>query len=117
MAPSTAALCWCAHCGAVRRLRAEGELASCGTCGRVLLELRGDAAAVAAPRRQRQRRRTESSAATAGRRKMGADVVGARAGREEISDAESTAAPAKHGASMVATSTGLEEEEDRRIEI
>ncbi|CAN6333190.1 unnamed protein product [Urochloa humidicola] len=40
----SAAVCWCAHCGALRRLRAEGDYASCGACGKVLLELRGDAA-------------------------------------------------------------------------
>ncbi|RLN01107.1 hypothetical protein C2845_PM06G22580 [Panicum miliaceum] len=45
---------WCGHCGAVRRLRAEDEFASCSSCGKVLLELRGVGAAAAAPRRRRR---------------------------------------------------------------
>ncbi|RCV17842.1 hypothetical protein SETIT_3G252200v2 [Setaria italica] len=89
MAPS--AMCWCAHCGAVRRLRAEGEFASCSSCGRVLLELRGDAAsAAAAPRSLLQRRRRRRrEARTVGRAHTGPEV-GARTGRGDISDAEST---------------------------
>ncbi|KAF8719849.1 hypothetical protein HU200_024608 [Digitaria exilis] len=87
-------LCWCAHCGAVRRLRAEGEFASCASCGRVLLELRKDAAVAAAgaPRsllRQRRCRKRRREARTVGRGHAGPDV-GARTGRGEISDAEST---------------------------
>ncbi|RLM52878.1 hypothetical protein C2845_PMPSC011945 [Panicum miliaceum] len=90
MAPS--ALCWCAHCGAVRRLRAEGDFASCASCGRVLLELRGDAAAAAAARllrQQRCRRKRRGEARTVGRNCTGPEV-GASHGRGEISDAEST---------------------------
>lgn len=75
---------WCGHCGAARRLRVEGEFASCSSCGKVLLELRGgDAAAPAAPRR---RRRAEGGAAGRGNVDAGA---GAGHGRGEISDAES----------------------------
>ncbi|CAN6328366.1 unnamed protein product [Urochloa humidicola] len=85
----SAAACWCAHCGALRRLRAEGGYASCGACGKVLLELRGDAVAEAAARRLRQRRcRRRKEARTVGRRRTGPEV-GARTGRGEISDAES----------------------------
>ncbi|PUZ66108.1 hypothetical protein GQ55_3G280300 [Panicum hallii var. hallii] len=73
---------WCGHCGAVRRLRAEGELASCSSCGKVLLELRGGGAAAAAPRR---RRRAEGGAGCRGRGNAGAG--GGTGG--EISDAES----------------------------
>jgi hypothetical protein len=81
-------LCWCGHCGAVRRLRAEGEFASCSSCGKVLLELRrgDDASAAGAPRR---RRRAEDDGA-AGRGSAGAGV-GAGPGRGEASDAESSA--------------------------
>ncbi|OEL15808.1 hypothetical protein BAE44_0023172 [Dichanthelium oligosanthes] len=92
MASSAAAMCWCAHCGAVRRLRAEGDFASCASCGRVLLELRGGgAAAAAAPRLQQQRRcrKRRREARTVGRRRTGAGV-GAGSERGEVSDAEST---------------------------
>ncbi|CAL4893409.1 unnamed protein product [Urochloa decumbens] len=86
----SAVLCWCAHCGALRRLRAEGDYASCGACGKVLLELRRDAKASGAARRLRQQRwRRRREARTVGRRRTGAEV-GARTGRGEISDAEST---------------------------
>ncbi|CAN6360226.1 unnamed protein product [Urochloa humidicola] len=84
----SAAVCWCAHCGALRRLRAEGDYASCGACGKVLLELRGDAAAAAARRLRQRRCRRRKEARTVGRRRTGAEV-GARTGRGEISDAES----------------------------
>ncbi|KAF8765719.1 hypothetical protein HU200_008222 [Digitaria exilis] len=87
---ASSALCWCAHCGAVRRLRAEGEFASCASCGRVLLELRKDAAAVASRSlRQRRCRKRRRGARTVGRGHAGPNV-GARTGRGEISDAEST---------------------------
>uniref|UniRef100_J3M6W5 Uncharacterized protein n=1 Tax=Oryza brachyantha TaxID=4533 RepID=J3M6W5_ORYBR len=46
MAPM--AWCWCSHCGVARRLRREGEFASCSSCGKVLLQLRGEDAAAAA---------------------------------------------------------------------
>ena len=91
MAPS-ALMCWCAHCGALRRLRAEGDFASCASCGRVLLELRGDAdaaaAAVAGLLRQGRCRRKRREAHTVGRGRTGPEV-GARSGRDEMSDAES----------------------------
>ncbi|AQK93072.1 hypothetical protein Zm00014a_042034 [Zea mays] len=81
MAPS--ATCWCGHCGAVRRLRAEGEFASCAVCGRVLLDLQDDAVAAPPPRqlRRRQRRARDGAAAR---------DIGARPERGDISDAEST---------------------------
>ncbi|CAL4900587.1 unnamed protein product [Urochloa decumbens] len=85
----SAALCWCAHCGVLRRLRAEGDYASCGACGKVLLELRRGAKAAAAARRLRQQRWRRREARTVGRRRTGVEV-GARTGRGEISDAEST---------------------------
>jgi len=91
MAPS--ALCWCAHCRALRRLRAEGDFASCASCGRVLIELRGDdaaAAAVAGLLRQWRCRRKRREARTVVGRGRTAPEVGARSGRDEISDAEST---------------------------
>ncbi|OEL15809.1 hypothetical protein BAE44_0023173 [Dichanthelium oligosanthes] len=78
-------LCWCGHCGVLRRLRVEGEFASCSSCGKVLLELRGDAAA-AAPRR-RTRRTEDGAAGRAGN--VGAGV-GKAPGRGETSDAESS---------------------------
>ncbi|PAN19687.1 hypothetical protein PAHAL_3G290400 [Panicum hallii] len=92
MAPS-ALCCWCAHCGAVRRLRAEGDFASCASCGRVLLELRGDAPPAAAAagllRQRRCRRKRRREARTVGRGRKGPEV-GARSGRGDVSDAEST---------------------------
>ncbi|KAF8719848.1 hypothetical protein HU200_024607 [Digitaria exilis] len=75
---------WCGHCGAARRLRVEGEFASCSSCGKVLLELRGGG--VAAPPAPRRRRRTQDDGA-AGRGNVDAGV-----GAGEISDAESRVA-------------------------
>ncbi|KAG0517972.1 hypothetical protein BDA96_09G135300 [Sorghum bicolor] len=79
MAPP--AMCWCGHCGAVRRLRAEGEFASCASCGRVLLDLQEDAVAAPPPRHRRRQRRARDGVA-------GRDV-GAKPKRGDISDAES----------------------------
>jgi hypothetical protein len=81
------ALCRCGHCGVVRRLRVEGEFASCGVCGKILMELRGDAErARSLSRRRRMRGKRRSQA---GRADMGGDV-GVRRAQEAQSDAEST---------------------------
>ncbi|CAL5094782.1 unnamed protein product [Urochloa decumbens] len=74
-------LCWCGHCGASRRLRDEGEFASCSACGKILLERRGGDAAALPPARRR-RRRTEDGA-------VGHGDAGAKSRRGEVSDAES----------------------------
>jgi hypothetical protein len=58
---ATALLAWCrcGHCGAVRRLRLEGEFASCGVCGKVLLELRGDEELASRMRKRSKKRGRE----------------------------------------------------------
>ncbi|KAF0922935.1 hypothetical protein E2562_002172 [Oryza meyeriana var. granulata] len=83
MAP--VAWCWCSHCGVTRRLRREGEYASCSSCGKVLLQLRDAAAEAPRPRlhlRPRMR--------TAKRRAVAADAAaGGDKSRREAYDAES----------------------------
>jgi hypothetical protein len=71
------AWCRCGHCGAVRRLRLEGEFASCVVCGKVLLEL-------ASRMRKRRKGRGREGRAPGRGGTSGADGV-----RRE-SDAEST---------------------------
>ncbi|KAK3135677.1 hypothetical protein QOZ80_5BG0422070 [Eleusine coracana subsp. coracana] len=92
VAAMTTALCRCGHCGAVRRLRMEGDFASCGVCGKVLLQLRGDkerSRALSRRRRQMKKRGKGEEGRAAGRGDMGGDV-GVKRRRGAVSDAEST---------------------------
>lgn len=83
------AWCRCGHCGALSRLRVEGDFASCNACGKVLLELRGDVGQTRALSARRRRMKRGREGRAAGRGDMGGDV-GVRCGRGAESDAKST---------------------------